>query len=287
MLEDNHNWQIPKIFPVLDNAEVHVWMASVKDFIAKQKYFCSILSAPEKKRANRFVFPEHKKRFIIMHGILRELLANYLHTKPENLSFTSNKFGKPKIDNINFNISHSRDLALFVFAKNYDVGVDIEFINKESMNLDIAERFFSTHEAQALLKLPVAKRPQAFFNCWTRKEAFIKAIGEGLAFPLNKFDVDINSNFSSHPDFPGHPRENGDPVGADPCICHLKSMDSRLRGNDDLNQGSLLLDIRDDKYKLADWSLMGLNPATNYAAALGVSGSTVNILKLCYLLTPH
>lgn len=188
---------LPKIFPVLNNDDLHVWLVSVKDFIAKIDNFWSILSKTEKTRANRFVFPEHKERFIIVHGILRQLLAKYLHTKPEDLSFITNKYGKPKIDNINFNISHSRDLGLLAFAKNSAVGVDIEFINKNFMNLDIAERFFSAHEVQTLSKLPVAERPQAFFNCWTRKEAFIKAIGEGLAFPLNKFDVDINSDKDS------------------------------------------------------------------------------------------
>lgn len=224
MQNNKHNWQVPEKIPELDNAGIHVWKASVKDFTAKQ--FWPILSNPEKIRANRFVFPEHQDRFIIVHGILRNLLADYLHAKPEDLSFKTNKFGKPKINNINFNISHSRDLALFAISNNYDVGVDIEFINKD-IDLDIAERFFSAHEAQALLKLPITQQPKAFFNCWTRKEAFIKAIGTGLSFPLHKFDVDIS-----------------------------------------YNKDSLLLNIRDAKYKPSDWKIFNLNVAKDYAAAL-------------------
>ncbi len=248
-MQDNHNWQVPEKIPELDDAGIHVWKASVKDFTAKQ--FWPILSKTEKIRAKSFVFPEHQNRFIIVHGILRNLLADYLHAKPEDLSFTTNKFGKPDSrlrgndrEQVHFNISHSRDLILFAFAKNHNIGVDIEFINKD-INLDIAERFFSAHEAQALLKMPAAQQPRAFFNCWTRKEAFIKAIGKGLSFPLNKFDVDISYESS-----------RGLTAG------------SRL-------QKSLLLNIRDNKYKPSDWKIFNLNVAKDYAAALCVSGLNV------------
>ncbi len=187
----SNDWRVPIKFQILKPCEAHVWLVSIKNFISQLDEFQSMLSYNEKKQAQRFVFTQHRECFIVVHGILRQLLANYLSTSPETIDIIYNSYGKPGVENINFNISHSQDLALFAFTKNFDVGVDIEFVKKDFVGDDIACRFFSEHEIQALLKLSIPERTLAFFNCWTRKEAFIKAIGKGLSFPLNKFDVDI------------------------------------------------------------------------------------------------
>jgi 4'-phosphopantetheinyl transferase len=186
-----NNWLLPTRFPTLKHREAHVWLVSIKNFIFKLEEYWQTLSCNEKKPAQRFIFTQHRECFIVVHGILRQLLANYLSMASEKINFVYDSYGKPRVENINFNISHSQDLALFAFTKNFDVGIDIEFVKKDFIGNDIARRFFSEYEIQALLKLPIAERKSAFFNCWTRKEAFIKAIGKGLSFPLNKFDVDI------------------------------------------------------------------------------------------------
>ncbi|KPJ67459.1 MAG: hypothetical protein AMJ43_04175 [Coxiella sp. DG_40] len=191
------NWLIPTRFPALKPREAHIWLIAIKDFILRLDEFQSILSANERKQAQRFLFIQHQERFIVVHGILRQLLANYLSTASKKINFIYDNYGKPKVENIRFNISHSQDLALFAFTKYSDVGVDIEFVKKDFDGDNIAHRFFSEYEIQSLSKLPSAKRSSAFFNCWTRKEAFIKAIGKGLSFPLNKFDVDISHSQKS------------------------------------------------------------------------------------------
>jgi len=187
----SNDWHVPIKFQILKPCEAHVWLVSIKNFIFQLEEFWQILSCNEKKQAQRFVFTQHRERFIVVHGALRQLLANYLSTSPETIDFIYDSYGKPKVENISFNISHSRDLALFAFTKNFDVGVDMEFVKKDFAGDNIARRFFSKYEMQTLLKLPIAEHTSAFFNCWTRKEAFIKAIGKGLSFPLNKFDVNI------------------------------------------------------------------------------------------------
>jgi len=212
-------------FPILNPNVAHVWLVEVQNFIPQLDTFWQILADDEKARADRFVFAKHRERYIVIHGILRQLLARYLQINPQEINFVNNKYGKPQAANIYFNITHSHDMALLGFTKISEIGVDIEFIRKDFASSNIAKRFFSEPEVKALSK--AKDQTSAFFNCWTRKEAFIKAIGQGLSFPLNKFDVAIGAK-----------------------------------------KGSLLLNVRDNKYKVADWSLMSLNAPKNYTAAL-------------------
>jgi 4'-phosphopantetheinyl transferase len=124
-------------------------------------------------------------------------LGQYLNKPPQEITFIYNDHGKPSTKgNIHFNMSHSKDLALFAFSNN-TIGVDIEYIKPKIEYEDIAKRFFSDYEYKAIMQTPAENRKQAFFNCWTRKEAFIKAIGEGLSFPLKDFDVEINDDNES------------------------------------------------------------------------------------------
>jgi 4'-phosphopantetheinyl transferase len=122
------------------------------------------------------------------------LISKYLEINPAEISFQYSKFGKPGIadhDAFRFNISHSQNTALFAFTENFELGVDIEFVNPAIEAKDIAVNFFSANEITNLLALPEEQQAAGFFNCWTRKEAFIKAVGEGLSFPLDKFEVSL------------------------------------------------------------------------------------------------
>ncbi len=186
-----NQWKKPQEFPELHQDEIHVWLLKVNHYSSKK--LLQLLNKTEKQRAQRFAFAEHKEKFIITHGVLRILLSHYLRQDPKTIKFTHNKQGKPAIPNseLEFNISHSGDLALFAFAKNIPIGVDVEAIKPKIEYEDIAKRFFSPTEYEQLLQIPTPTRKTAFFNCWTRKEAFIKAIGEGLSFPLSDFDVSV------------------------------------------------------------------------------------------------
>lgn len=128
---------------------------------------------------------------------MRTLISKYLGIKASEISFQYSEFGKPKIlskNSFQFNISHSENIALFSFVKNFKIGVDVEFVKRNIEHKEIATRFFSKNEVEKLLALPEQEQTLGFFNCWTRKEAFIKAVGEGLSFPLDKFEVSLEPN---------------------------------------------------------------------------------------------
>jgi 4'-phosphopantetheinyl transferase len=175
--------------------EIHVWLASLDISSQLLGELGSTLSADEIARAKRFYFQHDRRRFVSRRGILRAILAKYLETKPSALRFVSNEFGKPRVEdsqeacNVSFNLSHSGELVLIAVAIDRDVGVDVEFIDNSVPYEEIASRFFSVNEIAALGALPQSLRPARFFNCWARKEAYIKARGRGLSIPLDSFDV--------------------------------------------------------------------------------------------------
>jgi 4'-phosphopantetheinyl transferase len=157
----------------------------------------SSLSQDEKKRAERFHFQKDRDHFIIARGVLRILLGRYLNVSPEVVRLQYSAYGKPSLaeefcsSRLRFNLSHSGGMALFAFAIGRDLGVDIEKMRADFATLEIARRYFSAQEISMFQSLPTALQTEAFFNCWTRKEAFIKAIGEGLSCPLDQFDVTL------------------------------------------------------------------------------------------------
>jgi 4'-phosphopantetheinyl transferase len=156
-----------------------------------------LLSDDELEKANRYRFQVHRNRYIVSRGALRKILGHYLGLSPGLLHFRYNSYGKPALDNaykgepLEFNISHSHELCLAAVTRAHPIGVDIEYIRSDLADEQIARRFFSQREVAMLLSLPEELRKEAFFNCWTRKEAFIKAIGEGLSMPLDRFDVSL------------------------------------------------------------------------------------------------
>jgi len=190
-------WLNPPEKLTLSDEEVHIWCADLELDECFQSSFLKFLSADEKARAQEFRFAEDSRNFIVARGILRSLIGKYLDINPTEISFQYSKFGKPSIAGNNFlqfNISHSQNIALLAFTNKFNIGVDVEFVNPNIEIKDIAERFFSTNEIMNLFGLPEKEQALGFFNCWTRKEAFIKAVGEGLSFPLNNFEVSLEPN---------------------------------------------------------------------------------------------
>jgi len=156
-----------------------------------------VLSADERDRAARFLAERERDRFIVARATLRRLLGERLGVPADAVRLRMEKHGKPALawpfaaSGLRFNVSHSEGLAVYGFAWQREIGVDVEALREVDGAEAIARRFFSRRESQAFLALPPADRPVAFLNCWTRKEAFIKAIGEGLSHPLGAFDVSL------------------------------------------------------------------------------------------------
>lgn len=181
--------------PLLPAGELHIWRAELSVDAAALAHYQTILTKEEIDRADEFRFERNRNYFIAARGILRCLLGNYLQMDPNKIVFNYGEFGKPALassKDMQFNLSHSGGMALIGITKNHCVGIDLERIESNIELEEIANRFFSQRESRDLLALPLDQRPQAFFNCWTRKEAFIKAKGSGLSFPLDKFEVSLH-----------------------------------------------------------------------------------------------
>jgi len=191
-------WRQPPREISLGNNEVHIWRVNLdRDPLYVQSIY-KHLSKDEQKKAERFFFDKDRKNYIVARGFLRVVLSRYLDKNPNELRFLYNCYGKPRLlgfqgfGNITFNVSHSRSIALFVITRYREVGIDLEYILPDFDFMQAAEQFFSFRENAALREIPRKKeRERAFYNCWTRKEAYIKARGEGLSLPLNQFDVSV------------------------------------------------------------------------------------------------
>jgi 4'-phosphopantetheinyl transferase len=159
--------------------------------------FEAALAADEKARAQRFIFQPDRNSYIVARGVLRELLGKYLNRGPSEIEFDYGAQGKPALrsgwsqSGVQFNVSHSHGTVLFAFAVARQVGVDVELVRPDFAGEKIAERFFSPQEVRELRSLPAAVQDEGFFLCWTRKEAYIKARGEGLQIPLKSFHVSL------------------------------------------------------------------------------------------------
>ena len=180
----------------LVSGEVHSWCASLDVLPATSARLYATLSLEERHRSARFRFERDQQRFIAAHGVLRELLGRYLQTQPGRISYVHNAFGKPDLSpefggRLKFNLSHSAGLALVAIAADADIGVDVEYIRTQPDDAEIARCFFSTAEADQLLSLPNHLYAEAFISCWTKKEAYLKACGNGLTVPLNVASADI------------------------------------------------------------------------------------------------
>jgi len=180
---------------------VDIWRARLDLDPAAIEALSGILSKEEQNRAARFRFSLHRGRFIASHGILRKILGCYLGHAPGAIHYSADAHGKPHLSalcrvidrgDLRFNLSHSRDMALYAVAVNRDIGIDVEHAGRSCQALKMAARFFSPDEAAALGNLPERLREKAFFACWTRKEAYLKARGSGLSAPLDQFSVTVH-----------------------------------------------------------------------------------------------
>lgn len=195
MKTDNQLWLAPPSNMVLAKDEIHVWRTILDLPSSQVDYLWGLLTADERSRGDNFHFAKDRRHFIVARGVLRTILGFYLGVAPEQLRFDYNRHGKPSLTSefsnhtLSFNLSHAGGLALYAIVGIREVGIDVERIRTNFDYEDIAERFFSPTEIAVLRTIPADTKAKAFFDCWTRKEAYIKAQGDGLSLPLHSFDV--------------------------------------------------------------------------------------------------
>jgi len=181
----------------LPEDEVQLWRVDLEAVGSDESRWQKVLSSDETIRASRFHFPRDRQRFVAARGLLRIILSAYLATDPNQLRFSYSKKEKPSLgpahadSGVTFNVSHSGGIALLAFTRRRDIGVDVEQVRSDFDLEAIARRFFSADEQKQLAAVPAEEKPEAFFRCWTRKEAYIKATGDGLSLPLSQFDVSL------------------------------------------------------------------------------------------------
>ena len=220
--------------------EVHVWCARLDVPTETLARLYATLAVDERNRSARFRFQRDRRHFIVARGVLRKLLGRYLQTEPGRIGYEYQAFGKPQLSprfggRLNFNLSHSAGLALVAIAAESDVGVDIEYIRAQSDYAELARNFFSAAEVDQLSALPDHLYAEAFIGCWTKKEAYVKARGRGLALPLQSFTV---------------------PLTSDP------------------EQGPATLQVTsNDMDPAMRWSVHTLRPVSGYIGALAIQGS--------------
>lgn len=193
--------------------EVHVWLTDLDPGAAVVDRLVAALSADEGERAARFHFRRDAMRWIVARATLRDILGACVGVEPSAIAFTYGKKGKPGLGDsqradLQFSVSHSSDLAVYAVTTGALVGVDVERLRVVDQLEAVAERTFSRRECEVLRGLPGELRPAGFFNCWTRKEAYIKALGEGLSYPLDRFSVSLApaapARLESVDDMPDH-----------------------------------------------------------------------------------
>jgi 4'-phosphopantetheinyl transferase len=225
--------------PSIRPDELHVWSIPLEpadDVVAR---LAETLSADERARADRFVFPRDRRRFVVARGALRSILASYLDLAPSALAFAYGPAGKPRLEgsaDLDFNLAHSHELALCAVTAGGPVGVDVEWLRPMPDLLAVARTAFSPAEQAALLARPEGERLAAFFRCWTSKEAYLKARGDGLSLPLDSFDVSLAAD-----------------------------------------QPPALLANRLDPAEPGRWTLHAFAPAEGYVGALAVGGRPVEL----------
>lgn len=229
--------------------DVHVWRASLDVPHACVGDLTGVIVDEERARAERFVFPRDRDRFIVGRAVLRTILGGYLGIDPRQLRFRYNRHGKPALADelaggLRFNLSNSQGLALYAVTRGREIGIDLEQVDSRVSDEALSMRSFSPPEIDALLAVPAASRKEAFFRYWTRKEAYVKGRGEGLSIPLQQFDVS---------------RTPQEPVLA---------WDSAGEQHDD-----------------SRWYVEDLKPGEGYAAALAVEGADRRVT--CWQLPPQ
>jgi len=231
-------WPQSRSAPQLDGGHVHVWRSKLDVSSATFSVIQNILSGDELRRAGRYYFEKHRRRFVAARGFLRTVLSIYLERKPEDVRFCYNAYGKPLLigsaydEKISFNLSHSHDLALCAVTFHGRIGIDVELVRSDLDWRQIARGVFSDKEYATITSFPEEIQRAAFFRQWTLKEAYIKARGEGLSLPLRSFDIS--------------------------------------KGQDDI---PYLFNVEDT----AMWEFFEFDPAQEYVAAVAVEGSILSV----------
>jgi 4'-phosphopantetheinyl transferase len=199
----------------LSNGDVNIFCAALNQPTSSMKEFERTLDSGEISRSERFLLEADRSRFVVSRGILRRLLGLLSGTDPSKIRFRYSSHGKPSLDGslsekgIRFNMSHSNHLALYAFSIDREVGVDLEYIRPFEALKEFVDRFFSEKEKIFLKNLPLNDRTESFFKLWTRREALLKALGQGLTM-AELFDpsggegerpglVGIKGNNENHP----------------------------------------------------------------------------------------
>ncbi len=231
-------WKIPDSQISLLKNEVHIWRTSLDDHSEDTlKYLYSILSKDEKSKVERLQFKYNRHNYIVARGFLRIILGRYLDIESNDIYFSYNRYGKPKLegmsigDYLHFNLSHSGRMVLYAISLDSKVGIDIEFVRPYKKAEAIVERYFSDQEKEEFRALPMCLKEQSFFLGWSRKEAYIKAHGMGMQIPFDEFSVTM---------VPGEPVK-------------------LVHNQDNIDNG-------------AAWSLRDIIPIANYATAVAVEG---------------
>ena len=180
---------------LLGENEVHVWLVQTNDKSSSPDDFKDLLSSAEQDRASKFKFETDRRRYTTSHAALRSILSKYVNDPARALQFAEGPYGKPKLapshatEKIEFNLSHSNELALIAVAQGREIGVDVEWVRANFAFDEVAQRFFTTKEVAALHALPFHLQREAFYKCWTSKEAFLKAKGTGLSGQLDEVEI--------------------------------------------------------------------------------------------------
>jgi 4'-phosphopantetheinyl transferase len=189
------NWNPPPARLALPEAETHVWRIALDAPQVTVECCLTELPAADRARAERFTFADGRRRYAMARAALRRILGRYLECEPASLDIGTGPHGKPflRLDGrahmLRFNLSHTEETAVLAVAWERDVGIDIESVKRPVALEELAGRFFSTSEATAVMDAPAKRRAAVFFRIWTTKEAYVKARGDGLALPLDQFDV--------------------------------------------------------------------------------------------------
>ena len=193
------NWEKINDIPVA-NDEVLTWYVNLEEHFNSLPEYISLLNKEELQRAERFKFVKDKNCFVVSRAVLRIVLSKYLHCEPQEIDFKANNYGKPAIDfaesgsscDLRFNLSHSEFRAVIVVNVSQDIGVDLEYIQEKKEKGEIVKRFFTEAEYKEYLSLDDDEQLLGFYNLWTRKEAFVKALGEGMFHSLKGFTVNAS-----------------------------------------------------------------------------------------------
>lgn len=200
--------------PDLRLNEVQVWSVELAQESGCVEAMRNVLSESERARVDRLVLDRHRHYFTVARGVLRTLLGAHVGVPPEQVCFEYGECEKPRLgldsggSDIRFNLSHSNHLALIAIARERELGIDLEQIRDSLKTERIAKRFFNPWEVRALQRLPKSERPRAFFEVWARKEAYVKARGDGLYFPFDEFCVSVVR--SESPSLVGNHRDPGE-----------------------------------------------------------------------------